>query len=79
MGELQLRALLFVMAIQTGAAKYREEELTSRSGHSTQDSKSIKCYNEKTGGKFQECLKDNGFETCFSKYDSRKLTVYIKN
>ena len=70
-----MRGLLLVMAIQAGAGEYRELKKTYSSGHSTQDLKSIKCYNEKTGGKFQECLKDDGFETCFSKYDSRKLSL----
>ena len=35
---------------------------------SKQDPKLIKCYNEKTGGKFQQCWRDDGFETCFTKF-----------
>jgi len=34
-----------------------------------QDPKMIKCYHESSGGKFQHCMKDDGFETCFSKFD----------
>lgn len=43
-----------------------------------QDPKSIKCYHEKAGGKFQQCWKDDGFETCFTKFDpSRNQTMFI--
>ena len=35
---------------------------------SKQDPKLIKCYNERTGGKFQQCWRDDGFETCFTKF-----------
>ena len=38
-----------------------------------QDPKMIKCYHESSGGKFQHCMKDDGFETCFSKFDHGKL------
>ena len=37
-----------------------------------QDPKMIKCYHESSGGKFQHCMKDDGFETCFSKFDHSK-------
>ena len=49
---------------------------TNFSGQSNQDPKSIKCYNEKTGYKYQNCWKDDGFETCFSKYDSSECVSY---
>ena len=39
---------------------------------SKQDTKSIKCYHEEAGGRYQMCSKDEGFETCFSKYDHSK-------
>ena len=37
-----------------------------------QDPKMIKCYHESSGGKFQHCMKEDGFETCFSKFDHSK-------
>ena len=45
-------------------------------GQPKQDPKSIKCYNEKAGDKYQNCWKDDGFETCFSKYDSSEFISY---
>ena len=41
-----------------------------------QDPKMIKCYHEDSGGKFQHCMKDDGFETCFSKFDHSKAPFY---
>ena len=42
-----------------------------------QDPKMIKCYHEDSGGKFQHCMKDDGFETCFSKFDHSELIILI--
>ena len=39
---------------------------------SKQDPKLIKCYNERAGGKFQQCWRDDGFETCFTKFSPGK-------
>ena len=42
-----------------------------------QDPKMIKCYHEDSGGKFQHCMKDDGFETCFSKFDHSEEAFHI--
>merc|ERR1712179_172315 len=42
---------------------------------SKQDPKSIQCYHEVNGDKFQQCHKDDGFETCFSKYDHNRVVI----
>jgi len=43
-----------------------------------QDPKLIKCYNEKAGGKFQQCWKDDGFETCFTKFSPDRKHVMLR-
>ena len=48
-------------------------------------SDSLRCYGGKGGGKFQECHQDDGYKTCFTKYENGKqiaqyrLQIYIRN
>ena len=35
-------------------------------------SDSLRCYGGKGGGKFQECHQDDGYKTCFTKYENGK-------
>ena len=44
---------------------------------SKQDPNAIKCYHETKGGKYQNCWKDDGFETCFTKFDHSKETSFF--
>jgi len=45
---------------------------------SKQDPKLIKCYNERAGGKFQQCWRDDGFETCFTKFSPDRQHVMLR-
>ena len=41
-------------------------------------SDSLRCYGGKGGGKFQECHQDDGYKTCFTKYENGKLINIAK-
>ena len=33
----------------------------------------LRCYAGKNGSKYQECFKNEGFKTCFTKYENSEL------
>ena len=35
----------------------------------------MQCYHETEGGKYQECEMQDGFQTCFTKYDQSKFHI----
>ena len=39
-------------------------------------SDSLRCYGGKGGGKFQECHQDDGYKTCFTKYENGKKIAH---
>ena len=39
-------------------------------------SDSLRCYGGKGGGKFQECHQDDGYKTCFTKYENGNIITH---